>query len=400
MSQADTLAIRRGDSMAEFERHLQQPDLGGQILVLPSNIRGGGSLGRSVGLAQLVVTWAQRSTAPKVRMYIKQGGDYRPFVERLYGFAATYFAQSVTTQGNDANIRTDLMHSCRPRIMAMFKGTLADTAKGRKVEFILAHHAQNQFHPTLYKRTPTQAELLDREQHGKLIAGPTMMANLLGRYTDEYRLTPTRELAYVKDLLHQDDNPLGHLLHESFRNTAEHAYLDMEGRIPARGMRSITIATHQVDRADLAPSAVLGSEHLHAAPYFERLRNLFQPAYPKKNIDILEISVLDSGPGFARTISRRLSGDQTPDDDAALVAQCFKKHRSAKSGPASGIGLSRILEYINALKGFMRVRTSTTESFFAGSPSYDPTMDPAEFVHGGLADIQGTSITFGIPLVY
>ena len=399
--QANTLAIRCEDGMAEFERHLRQRDLGRQILALPTNIRGGGSLGRSVGLAQLVVTWAQRSPSPEVKMYIKSGGNYPSFIERLYGFAAAYFAHSVTTRGNNDNIRMDLMHCCVPRIQAMSRGTLANTAKGRKVEFILAHHAKNQFHPTLYKRTPTEAELLDRERHGELITDPYAMADLLGRYADTYGFAHTPELAYLKHLLHHQDNPLGHLLYESFRNTAEHAYLDTNGQIPLRGLRSITIATHHVVRDDLASSTVLGSDHPHSATYFRQLKELRNPRYPaKKYIDILEISVLDSGPGFARTISMKSRDDETPKDDVALVAQCFNRHRSAKYGPASGIGLSRILEHIHKLKGFMRVRTSTTESFFAGGADYDLTMAPSNFVRGGLAPIRGTSITFGIPIVY
>ena len=410
------LAIGRQDGMADFERHLQQPDIGGRALALPINIRGGGSLGRSVGLAQLVVTWAQRSDSPEVKMYAKAGGRYPKFIEQLYGFAATYFADSVTTRGDDANIRTDLMLKCRPRIKAMHDGVLKKTAEGRKVEFILAHGARNQFHPALYKRTPTRTDLLDRQRHGELVNDPLKMADLLRRCVDQYRISPSRERARLRhlldlddllgpdDLFGRDDNALGHLLYESFRNTAEHAYLDVDGQIPSRGMRSVTISVQQVDRHDFVPSTVLGSEHPSAAAYFAGLRDLHQPDdseyRDREHIDILEISVLDSGPGFSQMISKRCNGDDSSTQDTQLVAQCFRKHESAKSGPASGMGLSRILECIHVLKGFMRVRTASTESFFAAAPDYSPTMDPEGFVCGGLAPIRGTSITFGVPLVY
>ena len=402
MTQASTLAIRRDDGMAEFEQHLQRPDLSRQSLALPATIRGGGSLGRSVGLAQLVATWAQRSDSPRVKMYIRSPGPetYPNFVAQLHGFAAAYFSDRVVPKGLDGDIRMDLMRSCGPRIAAMSKGDLSHTAQGRKVEFILAHGARNQFHHLLYKRTPTRANLLDRQCHGKLIVDPWAMAYLLRRCVHQYRIAATAQFKFLKSNLKRSDNPLGQLLHESFRNTAEHAYLDVDGMVPDRGLRSVTIAINQIDREDFKPSTVLGTNHPRSQPYFEQLREHYLSPYNRKNIDVLEISVFDSGPGFAQTISRASAAASRSQDELSLVADCFRKHMTAKSGRTSGVGLGRMLDFIHDLAGFMRVRTSTTEAFFAGSPDYAPTMEPEEFIQGNLAEIQGTSIIFGIPLVY
>ena len=407
MTQASTLAIRRDDGIADFERHLRRPDLSRRILALPTNIRGGGPLGRSVGLAQLVLTWAQRAESPRARTYIANPGPiaFRNFVSPLYGFAAAYFSHSITPRGLDDNIRMDLMRSSRDRIVAMSEGDLSHTAKGRKVEFILVHGARNQFHRLLYTQTPTQADLMDRERHGQLVIDPRGMTHLLRRCMDD-RLdglkvsAASKERDYLLEQLKRNNNPLGQLLHESFRNTAEHAYLDANGEVPSRGMRSLTIAVQQVDREQFTPSAVISSDQPRAGAYFDRLRGRYRSPYHREHIDVLEISVLDSGPGFAQTISRTCTGDRRAVNDVGLVARCFEKHQSAKSGSSSGIGLNRILESIYELGGFMRLRTSTTESFFAGSPDYSPTMDPRDFVKGDLAEVQGTSLTVSIPLVY
>ena len=402
MMQATTLAIRRDDGMAEFERHLQRPDLSYQSLALPSNIRGGGSLGRSVGLAQLVATWAQRSASPEVRMYIGSPGPetYPNFVAQLHGFAAAYFSDCVMPKGLDENIRMDLMRSCAPRVIAMSKGDLRNTAKGRKVEFILVHGAHNQFHDLLYKRIPTRADLRDRQRHGQLVADQSAMANLLRRCVHCFRVTGTEQLKCLTSKLNRNDNPFGQLLHESFRNTAEHAYLDDNGMVPRRGFRSITVAINQVKREDFKPSTVLSSDHPRSHLYFTELKKRGGFAYDRKHIDVLEVSVLDSGPGFAKSISRASAAASRSQDDLSLVADCFRKHMSAKYGRTSGIGLYRILESIYHLDGFMRVRTSTTEAFFAGSPNYSPTMEPKDFIQGNLAKVKGTSIIFGVPLVY
>ena len=403
MTQANTLTIRRDDGIADFERHLQRPDLGRRVLALPTNIRGGGPLGRSVGLAQLVLTWAQRSDWPRAQTYIDNLGpdSYRNFVSRLYGFAAAYFSQSITPRSLQNNIRMDLMRSSSDRIIAMSEGNLRKTAKGRKVEFILVHGARNEFHPILYKKKPTQEDLRDRERHGRIVVGANSMSNLLQLCLKEFPLvSASDECDYLTTQLGRADNPLGQVLHESFRNTAEHAYLDIHGKVPLRGMRSVTIALQQVLRDEFKPSSVISSEKPRATAYFDRLRQKYRSRHGRKHIDVLEISVLDSGPGFAQTISRTHAEDQQSLDEINLVVRCFKKHQSAKSGSSSGIGLSRILESIHDLGGFMRLRTSTTESFFAGGPEYSPTMDPIDFIQGKLAGVQGTALSIGIPLVY
>ena len=399
MTQASTLTIRRNDGIADFERHLRS-DLSRRVLALPASIRSGGALGRSVGLTQLVFTWAQHADSPTARTYIGSSPDaYRDFVSPLHGFAAAYFSDSITPRGLEDNIRMDLMRSSRDRIIAMSEGDLGRTAKGRKVEFILVHGAHNEFHRLLYKRTPKLADLMDREGHGRLVTDPSGMSNLLRRCLLRHRIVRTPERKYLTRQLNRKDNPLGQLLHESFRNTAEHAYLDVSGKVPSRGMRSLTIAVQQVDRDEFKSSAVTSSEQPHAAGYFEQLRDMHRSHYHRKHIDVLEISVLDSGPGFAQTISR-VCGSEESLDDVDRVARCFQKHQSAKSGPSSGIGLSRILESVHDLRGFMRLRTSTTESFFAGSPDYSPDMNPLDFIQGELAKVRGTSLTIGIPLVY
>ena len=403
MTQASILAIRKDDGIADFERHLQRPDLSRRILALPTNIRGGGPLGRSVGLAQLVLTWAHRADSPKARTYIANPspGAYSDFVAPLYGFAAAYFSHSITTRYLEDNIRMDLMRSSRDRIIAMSEGNLNGTAKGRKVEFILVHGAHNQFHRPLYKQKPTEADLMDRERHGELVADPIVMTNLLRHCLQQLKVaSASEERAYLIEHLERADNPLGQLLHESFRNTAEHAYLEANGTVPLRGMRSLTIAIQQVEREQFTPSAVISSDQRRACAYFDRLKGRYRSHYKRKHIDVLEISILDSGPGFAETISRPRTPDCKSLDTVGLVAQCFKKHQSAKSGSSSGVGLNRVLESVHELNGFMRLRTSTTESFFAGSPDYSQTMDPRDFIQGELAEVQGTSLTVSIPLIY
>lgn len=395
-----TLLIQKKYGLQDFEKILQRPDLGSHVLALPQSIHDGGMLGRSAGLAQLVLTWAQHDDNPhRTQTYIENGNAhaYDDFVSSLHGFTAAYFSDAISPRTTGSNIRRDLRRQSVPRIEAMSRSDLEHTAKGRKVEFILARGAKNEFHRLLYKETPTEEEKLDREKHGKLIADPRDMSNLLRRSVHKLLLRSSESL---RSLLNRNGNPFGKILHESFRNTAEHAYLDPEGELPRRGMRSVTIAVQQVPRNAFTPSKVVSSVRPAAYDYFQSIKKWEDPKTPRKHIHVLEISVLDSGPGFAKTISRTTTSEKChPLDNVGLVAQCFKKHQTAKAGPASGVGLNRVLEAIHDLKGFMRLRTSTTEAFFAGGDGYDPMMEPTEFIEGRLAEVKGTLLVIGLPMV-
>lgn len=395
-----TLRIGRRHGLAEFERALQRPDLGSHVLELPE-IHDGGMLGRSAGLAQLVLTWAQRDGAPhKTQTFIENGNEdaYAKFVSSLHGFTAAYFSNSITPRTSDDNIRRDLLLQSASRIKAMSRSDLEHTAKGRKVEFILARRAENEFHRLLYTKTPTDDDIKDREKHGNLIAKSPGMCNLLRRCAHKLIL---RSSASFISLLNRDDNPFGQILHESFKNTAEHAYLDLKGNLPRLGMRSVTIAVQQVLRDTFTPLMLMSSPRQAAQDYFQRIKNRKDPTSPHKHISVLEISILDSGPGFAKTMSLTTTLEEcAPLDDIQLVGRCFEKHRTAKVGPSSGMGLNKLLEAVHQLEGFMRLRTSTTEAFFAGGDGFLPTMEPTDFIQGGLAEVKGTLLVIGIPLLY
>lgn len=394
------LLIQREYGLQDFERLLQRPDLGNHVLALPKSIRDGGMLGRSASLAQLVLTWAQSGEAPhRTQTFIESGNveNYVDFVSTLYGFTAAYFSDSAGARNSDSNIRRDLLRHSASRIEAMSQSDLAHTAKGRKVEFILARGAKNEFHRLLYKRTPTLAEIRDREKHGDLVSRPVGMSNLLRLCVHKLKL---RSSSSLMSILNQNKDPFGQILHESFKNTAEHAYYDLDGNLPRRAMRSVTIAVQQVPRDAFDPAMIMSSPRPEARDYFQKIMNWEDPISPRKHITVLEISILDSGPGFAKTIGWTTASEEyIPFDDIHLVAQCFKKHQTAKMGPSSGVGLNRLLKAVHDLNGFVRFRTSTTEAFFAGGSGYDPMMEPTEFIQGKLAEVKGALLVIGLPIV-
>ncbi|MYG14711.1 MAG: hypothetical protein F4171_18240 [Gammaproteobacteria bacterium] len=127
--------------------------------------------------------------------------------------------------------------------------------------------------------------------------------------------------------------------------------------------------------------------------YFDRLHQRTNKL-GRKLVFMLELSVLDTGPGFAATMRQRPDADT---DDIQCITECFVDYASSKPGPNSGLGLGRLLRQVRALDGFIRFRTSTAEAVFAGS-SAQRDSSPMPHIAGDLPKVVGTVLTIAIPL--
>lgn len=391
------LFIGKSDEILDFERYLGLKDLGQRILRLPNNIYEAGSMGRSVALAQLIVSWSKQSTEPTLRLYFNTNNaaafDY--FSSTAHGLTAAYFSQNTRGTESQEDIRLKLLASALPRIEAMANQQLQATSKGRKIEYLFVHHAKNQFHYPFYVRTPRPEELLDRQSHGQLIGSPEQLNLFLRTCLKTIGARRSnKQWQSLEQYLGINNGPFGTLIHEIYRNTAEHAYLEQDGRIPYKGIRCFLLAFQEVSREHLQEAKLLSIPRPQAIRYFQNLSKLSLD-HQRKHVGLLEVSILDSGPGFAATMSPHAVGSVEE-----VVASCFRKHRTAKIGSTAGMGLFRALHAIQSMGAFMRVRTSTAEAFYASSSEFHPDMDPLKYTSGGLPMISGTLITIGIPLAY
>ena len=389
------LDIRRKDELHDFERYLTLENIDTRILRLPTNIREGGSLGGAAALTQLVNTWQNQSTSCILQTYLKPDAEssHEKFIFGLPSLAATYYAHQVFGLDTSDNIRQKLLAAAKPRVQAMANRRLRETSKGQKVEFLFFVGAKNEFHNTFYTRQPESSDLGDRQRHGQLISSPAEMNLLL---EDCLKAIGARKRNKQWDILRKyltmSNKPLGTAVHEIFRNTAEHGYLDVHAVKPSKGLRCFLLGLYQVSRDHLAEPKLLSITRPPAVRYFQDLSRSFHER-AGKNITFLELSILDSGPGFAATMSDHAAGN-----NRELVANCFRKHQTAKPGRASGVGLFRVLAAVNELGGFIRVRTSTAEAFYASSSEYWPTMDPISYTEDDLPNVTGSLITLGIPV--
>ena len=388
------LEIKRKDSIAQFERCLSDSDLSRYALRLPNTIYEGGSMGRATALAQLIATWASGSDEAIVARYAKSAERLDEFISSLHGFSGVYFCDKFFESTTEHDLRRDALTQAEPRIVAMHQRDYDKVRKGRRIELLSVLGAKHEFLPAFYRRKPVVSDLIWPENHGKLIVSDREMDGLF-RECMEYMSPYRRSRGVVNRLF--TSNAVGTLLHEAFRNTAEHAYEPPPSSRRRRGIRGLLIQNSQVLRTSFSRNFPISDGYPNAKDYFEKLAQL-ESGFHRKSVETLEISIFDTGPGLAKTM-RALHADSRSDTE--LVKRCFQPFETSKRGKSSGLGFSRILATVKELNGFFRCRTSTCEVAFSSIDEIgDDGQDPKIHITGGLAEVVGTVMTICIPVAY
>lgn len=404
------LLIKKGLSLADIESHLSLPDLGLRQLVIPHDLSEGGALGRSMQFAQFLLTWSRRGQNSTLYTYLEEDhpGAYQKFISRAYGLAAAFYADQVlSNRGKGADIRRSLLESAKPRIEAMHQADLSQTAySGSVIEFIFIEGAKRHYHGALYRRAPTASDLADTELHKRCIRRAWECNRMLNEWLKHLGIRKD----VIRDLLGEysstgitiqksndsEDGTLGRVLSEAFENTCLHAFRNVDGSKFKRNFRCVKLAKHNtvgrehIKNFELSSIGAVKDSEI----YFNTLADKDR-GYGRKNIEFLEFSILDSGPGFAASIRNAVGGIG---NDLEAVARCFESNVSSQIQISAGKGLYRILFAIHKLDGFLRLRTDTVEAFYCGSKDFDPDMSAAEFIHGNLPQVEGALITVGIPV--
>jgi hypothetical protein len=169
------------------------------------------------------------------------------------------------------------------------------------------------------------------------------------------RITPETTLAENLDRL-------SIIICELFKNTHEHARSSwdmsaIDGSV--RGLSSRYFSEEALER-QLAQSPGPND------PLTLYLRDLLHSKYPrrrgvrapKRPLGAIEITVFDAGPGLAQRWLRRDIREVSVEAEYEAILACFSKGRSSLSGGSRGYGLSKVLNLIRELRGFLRVRTT------------------------------------------
>lgn len=171
------------------------------------------------------------------------------------------------------------------------------------------------------------------------------------------------------EILNRADN-ISTIFFELFKNTHDHARLDVDGSVISESIRGIYSRFYPIeDIIDSLNKTDTPSEKADAL--YNYLHAMLKPesekrhgATSKRNLSgFLELSVFDTGPGMAaRWLGHDISNCEAKEQYDAII-NCFHKGNSSSITRGRGFGLWRVLQELIKLKGFIRIRTNKVHVF-------------------------------------
>ncbi|MEM5346072.1 hypothetical protein [Paraburkholderia azotifigens] len=263
--------------------------------------------------------------------------------------ASVYFSDSIEdATGSPLTTREALSHAV-PRIDAMQASRFRETMHGRGVFLGCFARAKNEYLLPFYSR-PKPGSLRPREEFvqltSRIISACAPSAERLFRGNE-----PALE-------------SIGMLLYELFKNTNEHAVTDAKGHAYSKNLRAVMAKFVQYE-SESVDERVVSSDPSLARYLSENFANRAQtsaaPSAPTQQTPLLELTVVDTGPGLVRRWLSRYGreGDinLSIDREVELVRACFELHATTKDKNAAGGGLTYVLETLNQLNAYLRLRT-------------------------------------------
>lgn len=322
-----------------------------QTLRLPTTLKFGGGAGVPGSLMQLTAAWSRNVPEPILRLYNKHPGEAAEALSKEpHGIAAAYFADTIETAEREPMSTRAALANAVARIEAMQSSSFRETMHGRGVFLGCFTRAKNEFLIPLYSRAEVGA-IRSRDEFvtltSRIIAACAPSA--------EQQMTEARRIW------------LGTLIYELFKNTDEHATTDEQGRPYPKNLRAVMAKFITYDAKTAA--AHLGEDDPRLSFYLlhnianRRASKGSDERWQNRQSALLELTVLDTGPGLARRwLSRH--GDQGDKieqlsiaDEVALVQKCFELHTTTKTTAGSGGGLSYVLQTLQRLNAYLRLRT-------------------------------------------
>jgi hypothetical protein len=313
---------------------------GEESLFLPLGLRylAGGA---EVALAQVIISWAQRNPAGTLKTYITSLGQIDSFVRRLPGLVAALCARQAFGRG-DESIFTDVRSASLERLHKLQSNRPKEGYRGRSAEIVCADHLGLDTPYLLYQRSPSGATCLRPRENFRDLARWLLGKSIQGSFRDENEFSKTSDA-------------IGAMLFEIFKNTEDHGLVDVAGNALAISIRAIKTNHHALLPGNL--DSIVG-DFPPLAGYCSSL----VPPTGGAQVQLFELSVLDSGPGFAATWRKRSYEDMDLTEEEEATRACFGRG-SAKGQGRFGEGLPHVLRLLRLQQGFLRLRTGRL-SFF------------------------------------
>jgi hypothetical protein len=312
-------------------------------LRLPNDLHAKGAFGIEAACMQLISTWLRNSEAHVVHTYVNDASSeaFEKLCNSLYGIVALRLSDQIfTSERHEVSLGVALA-SAVPRIQAVREEKFGAAFKGG---YLALPCIRSEFYKG--KNREFDSPLYNQEQvvsHGKF-------RSILDKAIDAIVLQATLRESITDSV----KDSISGIVRELFSNTHKHARVDVKGNPLSKNFRAVTFTSQDVteDRLkEISKSGGVSFVEFMAA-------NLSSTG--KDGIQLLDICVADSGPGFARKWTGKEKSEMTVEEERMAVLECFKKHATSDSNDSSGIGLTNVLSDVRSAGGWFRLSTGRT----------------------------------------
>jgi len=357
------LSVNRVATIAACEEHLGAIERGtdGRLL-LASNLKYA-HCGGAVSLLQVINTWSRsvvetdsvlltHAQAPHAEQTVAN------LVETLPGLVAVLMSAQVVARDGQTSMLATAYEDARQRIEAMDAGRFRETARGTATTLLCADQTTKRALQPFYHPT-TNGGANVRGESDFVDLARDLMGAALGD-------------ARKRDFEFKDVEAVGVMLRELFANTHYHARTDAAGRPYRRSVRGTHFAQHWLDESEKVSADF--------PPFEEYLASIIARPRRGARAKLLEISVFDSGPGYAaRAAGRPIDEDVPLEREYELVRNCLLRNVSTRRQDGAGIGLPRMLSRLKGRGGFIRLRTGRLSLFRSFAGEHDTALIDADY---------------------
>lgn len=314
---------------------------------IPNTLSYAGGFGMEGAALQLLATWFRVSPKHILHTAIQElkADSFEDLCNSLFGLCAIRLSDEVLLAGKKP---VSLENALKPAV-PIFENI-------RSEKFKEAFKGMYLTVPAI--KSPTKKGGKDREFDSPLYNNEEVIGSQ--KFNKLTRKALEAIYPKSKDIEPEIISHMSEILRELFTNTHRHARSDVLGNSYAKNFRGIIFNTLSVDAQRFDEIARSGGGNL--ALFLGDWR-------PKagKQFRAIDITVVDSGPGYARRWHKLDKDKLTIDLEKEAIIACFTKHKSTDAFQSSGSGLTNVLSDLKQLRGWFRLRTGRTlveKSFF------------------------------------
>ncbi|WP_255047196.1 hypothetical protein [Lacihabitans sp. CS3-21] len=173
-----------------------------------------------------------------------------------------------------------------------------------------------------------------------------------------YEKVSIHNLSFLRENLKGIIDDFNAIIHEAFMNTDEHAVTNEKGHYLYPNIRAVLLKFQK--------KTIAGFKENHKG--FNGLLEYFDSNFnlnTQNELFLIEISVLDSGPGLYKRYTRNSEYPDDLNEEINIIKDCLYRNNTSEIGgrrSVKGMGLDRILRVIDK-KGFVRIRTGRADVF-------------------------------------